>query len=580
MSMFKHFFRAAAIMAVVLPAAAQQSTSAFGQQQQPQPSPSPAPLVGNTPIPVTGATIPPNTATTGAAPPIPSAQYRQVEREVDESVFGSNLFLGRFAEESFRAFNPDYVVSPGDLIDLKLWGAFDLVMRLEVDSQGNIFVPKVGPVKVGSTRNANLNEVLRQRIKDVFRENVGVYAALVSAEPVKVFVSGEVRAPGLYGAYASDSLLHFIDRAGGIDTDTGSFLDIRVRRGSRTLARINLYDFLRNGDLPLMQFRDGDTIVVGPRKSTAEVSGLVKHEAQFEFDERIRLSALLNLAGVDERATHVQVVRNQTPVRESDYLPLSADLESIWIVSGDQVSVFADRQIGTIIAQVEGEYQGLSQYVLPYEANLSDLIGKVEATPRSNMDGLQLYRVSIAERQRQVLEEMLQKLEQSVLTARSGTREEAELRTREAELVLQFIERAREVEPKGRLVLHQGFDPNLIDLQDQDVLRIPRLTHTVAVQGEVFFPSSFVWQEDKNVEYYLEQAGGLTQRGDRNRVFVIRPSGEMVEAKGGWGRRVKVQAGDEIMVLPQVDRKTFQFSKDLIQIIYQLALSAGVVLRL
>ena len=82
------------------------------------------------------------------------------------------------------------------------------------------------------------------------------------------------------------------------------------------------------------------------------------------------------------------------------------------------------------------------------------------------------------------------------------------------------------------------------------------------------------------MEYYLEQAGGLTQRGDRNRVFVIRPSGEMVEAKGGWGRRVKVQAGDEIMVLPQVDRKTFQFSKDLIQIIYQLALSAGVVLRL
>ena len=580
MIMFKRSFTSALLATMVLPAAAQQGM-AFGQQQaEPSPSPSPSALVGNTPIPVTGATIPPNTATTERAPPIPSAQIREVKRDVDESVFGSRLFLGRFAEESFRAFNPDYVVSPGDLIDLKLWGAFDLVMRLEVDSQGNIFVPKVGPVKVGSTRNANLNDVLRRSIKDVFRENVGVYAALVSAEPVKVFVSGEVREPGLYGAYASDSLLHFIDRAGGIDTDTGSFLDIRVKRGARTLARINLYDFLRNGDLPLLQFRDGDTIVVGPRKSTAEVSGLVQHEAQFEFDERIRLSALLDLAGLDERATHVQVVRNQTQVRESDYLPLSADLESIWIVSGDEVSVFADRHIGTIIAQEEGEYQGLSQYVLPYEASLSDLINKVEPTPRSNMDGLQLYRESIAERQAQVLEEMLQKLEQSVLSARSGTREEAELRTREANLVLQFIERARNVEPKGRLVLHQGFDPTLIDLQDRDVLRIPRLTNTVAVQGEVFFPSSFVWQEGKSVEYYLQQAGGLNQRGDRNRVFVIRPSGEMVEANGGWGRRVKVFAGDEIMVLPQVDRKTFQFSKDLIQIIYQLALSTGVVLSI
>ncbi len=579
MNMFKRILTTALLAGVLMPAAAQQSISSIGQAQ-PEPSPTPGPLMGNTPIPVTGATIPPNTATTGAAPPIPSAQVRQVEREVDESVFGSNLFLGRFAEESFRAFNPDYVVSPGDLIDLKLWGAYDLVMRLEVDSQGNIFVPKVGPVKVGNARNANLNDVLRQRITEVFRENVGVYAALVSAEPVKVFVSGAVREPGLYGAYASDSLLHFIDRAGGIDTDTGSFLDIRVKRGRRTLARVNLYDFLRNGDLPLLQFRDGDTIVVGPRKSTAEVSGLVKHEAQFEFDERIRLSALLDLAGIDERATHVQVVRNQTPVRESDYLPLSADLESIWIVSGDEVSVFADRQIGTIIAQVEGEYQGLSQYVLPYEANLADLINKVQPTPRSNMDGVQLYRVSIAERQRQVLDEMLRKLEQSVLTARSGTREEAELRTREAELVLQFIERARDIEPKGQLVLHQGFDPTRIDLQDQDVLRIPRDTNTVAVQGEVFFPSSFVWQDGKNVEYYLQQAGGLTQQGDRNRVFVIRPSGEMVEVKSGWFSPVTVLAGDEIMVLPQVDRKTFQFSKDLIQIIYQLALATGVVLRL
>lgn len=567
--------RAVAILAcaMALPVAAQQGGLFAQPGQQPV-----MPSGQQQAIPPQAATA--NTVAPRPPQPNPLAQYQNIERDIDESVFGAGLFRGRFAAQSFRSFNPDYVVSPGDIIDLKLWGAFDLAVRLEVDTRGFIFVPKVGPIKVSNIRNASLTEVLSKKVKGIFRENVGVYAALANAESVKVYVSGEVREPGLYGAYASDSLLHFIDRAGGIDTDTGSFLDVRIKRGSKVLARVNLYDFLLNGDLPLMQFHDGDTIVVGPKRSTAEVSGLVKHGVNFEFDDRIQLSALLALAGVDQQATHVQVTRNQTPERESDYLPLSADLDSIWIVSGDEVSVFADRKIGSIIARVEGEYQGLSQYALQYDSYLSDLLDRVEPTERSNMDGMQLYRVSIAKRQKEVLEQMLQKLEQAVLTARSGTREEAQLRTQEANLILKFVERARDVEPKGRLVLHQGFDPASVHLQDHDVIKIPRKTNTVAVQGEVFFPSSFVWQEGKSMEYYLQQAGGLTQNGNKDRIFLIRPSGEMVEARGGWFGGSKVLPGDEIMVLPQVDSKKFQFSKDLVQIIYQLALSAGVVLRL
>lgn len=502
------------------------------------------------------------------------------EREVDETIFGAKLFRGHFARQSLLGFNPDYTVSAGDLIDLQLWGAFDLILRLAVDSQGNIFVPKVGPVKVLGIRNAELNQVVQQKIQQTFRENVGVYATLASAEPVKVFVTGQINNPGLYGAYASDSILHFLDRAGGINTDSGSFLDIEIRRAGHTRANVNLYDFLTKGDLPLYQFQDGDTIIVGARKSVARVTGAVRNAQRFEFRDNISLADLLKLASVDAEATHVRVFRHQTRLREADYISLDADLASISIVSGDEVSVFSDKRIGSIVTQVDGEFEGVSQYVLPYQATLDQLLQKVAVTPLSNLDGLQIYRKSLAQRQKEVLEEMLQKLEQAVLTARSGTREEAQLRTQEASLILQFVERARKIEPTGRLVLHEGFDPASVGLQDRDVLKIPRKTNTVAVQGEVFFPSSFVWLPDQPVSYYLEQAGGLTQNGDLHRIFLIRPSGEMLEVNDGWFRKQKVRAGDEVMVLPQVDTKTFQFSKDLIQIIYQLALSAGVVLSI
>ncbi len=531
--------------------------------------------------PATSLSQQPPMANQAPQPQAPLPGVSLEEREIDESIFGARLFLGRFAQQSFRGFNPDYLISVGDWVDLKLWGAAEAQLRLQVDSQGNIFVPKLGPVRVLNVCNGLLNQLVTERVKQVYRENVGVYAALANAEPVKVFVTGNVVEPGLYGAYASDSILHFLDRAGGIDTDTGSFLDIRVMRGGKSLRRVNLYDFLLRGKLPLIQFQDGDTIVVGPRRAVATVSGLVQKPLQFEFEDEILLPDLLSMAGVDEMATHVQIVHNQTPQRHVEYLSLNdAGLQGIKVVSGDEVSVHADRQVATVIARVEGEYEGVSQYVLPSEASLAELLAQITPTPRSNLDGVQLYRASIAKRQKEVLNQMLEKLEQSVLSARSGTREEAELRAREAELILKFIERARDVKPEGRLVLHEGFDPASIDLQDRDLIRIPRKANIIAVQGEVYFPSSFAFQAGKSVEYFIEQAGGMTQKGDASRVFVVRPNGEMERARSGLFRSTRLQPGDEILVLPQIDGKEFQFSKDLVQIIYQLALSAGVVLAL
>ena len=545
-----------ALLLAVVPAAA-----AFAQPQAAS-SASPAP-----------------TAVAESAPPIPASNVSN-EPNNGDAVFGASLFRGRFAAQSFKSFNPDYTISVGDRIDLKLWGAVDFAAILEVDTQGNVFIPRVGPITVANTRNAELDELVSARVRSVYRDNVGVYAALAAAEPVKVFVTGYVVSPGLYGAYASDSLLHFLDKAGGIDTQTGSFLDVRVLRGGKSVARFNLYDFLLRGDLPLLQFQDGDTIVVWPKKSTAKVSGLVRNAGQFEFDQQAPLSELLAMAGLDQRATHALIVRNQTPERQAEYLSIGAGLTDVRISSGDEITVFADRQIGSVIATVEGEFEGLSQVALPYDSTLADLMQRVETNGRSNLDGLQLYRRSIAQRQKQVLDQMLQKLEESVLNARASSVEEAELRVREAELVMRFVERARSVQPKGQLVLPVGTDLGTVAIEDEDIVRIPRRSNTVAVQGEVFFPSAFVHQAGESVDYYLQQAGGLTHKASKSRIFVMRPNGQMVEASLGWGSGPKVLPGDEIMVLPQVDTKSFQLTKDLVEVLYQIALSAGVVLRI
>jgi hypothetical protein len=93
-----------------------------------------------------------------------------------------------------------------------------------VDAQGNIFIPNVGPIHVQGVRNADLTKEVEAQIKRTYKANVGVYATLLAAQPVKVYVTGFVRAPGLYPGLSSDSVLYYLDRAGGIDYERGTYL--------------------------------------------------------------------------------------------------------------------------------------------------------------------------------------------------------------------------------------------------------------------------------------------------------------------------------------------------------------------
>ncbi|WP_420464487.1 polysaccharide biosynthesis/export family protein [Panacagrimonas sp.] len=519
-------------------------------------------------------------ADTRQAPPVPEALYSE-EWLSQSAVFGSSLFQGRFAQESFRGFNPDYLISVGDQVDVQLWGAVDGQLQLQVDAQGNLFIPRVGPVRVVNVRNGELNEHVLREVRKVYREDVGVYATLASAVPVKVFVSGFARRPGLYPGYASDSILNFIDRAGGVDPASGSYLDVRVLRGDKLVTAVNLYDFLTRGRLPQIQLRDGDSIFIGPIGPTVRIEGLVASPAQFEFRPPTSIAQMLQMAGISGRATHVSLTRNQGTRREAVYVPVGDPLLNGPAVTGDLIEVVADRLVGQIAVTLEGEHEGAGQYVLPYSATLADLIAQVKFSEQSRPESLQLFRVSVAARQKQVLDEMLNRLEQAVLSARSATREEAELRTREAELVLQFVERARDIVPKGQVVLPRDLDPSTIALEDGDVVRVPRDSQLVNVHGEVYLPNAFVWRKGYHVRDYINQAGGLIQRSSADRVLLIRQSGEIASENGqGFVMSTRVEPGDEIMILPAVDTKRFQFGKDVVQVIYQIAIAAGVLARL
>ena len=242
---------------------------------------------------------------------------------------------------------------------------------------------------------------------------------------------------------------------------------------------------------------------------------------------------------------------------------------------GDKLVVSSDRYAGTIQVRIEGAHSGEHAVVLPYGATMRQVLAQVRPNSMSQMDAIQLYRRSVALRQKEMLDVSLQKLEQASLSAQSSTQEEARLRMQEAQLVSRFVAKARTVVPKGEVVLNEKNIDSVL-LEDGDVISIPEKTSLVMVHGEVLFPNAVSWEKGLDPEEYIEKCGGLTQKSGNSKIIVIRQNGEALNADD-----VKeMRPGDEIMVLPKYDSKNIEVSRGISTILYQLAVAAKVILTL
>jgi len=490
----------------------------------------------------------------------------------DAAVFGSQLFTGKFKDEQMSGFNPNYQIAIGDKVTVRIWGAITYEGALVVDPQGNIFIPNVGPVNIIGARNADLSAIVEKGVQKVYKSNTGVYASLEAVQPVKVFVTGFVKNPGLYGGLSSNSVLYFIDKAGGVDSLSGSFRDITVLRGEKVRTKINLYDFLLQGKLELVQFADGDVIFVGPVKNTISVIGKVTNPYDFEIPEKqAPLKEVLAYAQPKPDATYVSIARTQGTEKMNEYYPIEK-AGDVTIYNGDVVSVYPDRYPGTILVRVEGAHSSEHAIVLPYGVKMQEAIKRIIPNSLSNIESVQLFRKSVAIRQKEMINSSLQVLQSQALTATSSTIEEVSLRAKEAEMINKFVEIASKVEPKGQIILGSLRIAENTLLEDGDIIRIPEISSLVMVHGEVLFPNAISFRNGFAVDDYIQLSGGFTQTANK-KVLVLRQNGVIEEDSSAV-----IKPGDEIMVLPKVETKRLEITRAITQILYQIAIAARMVL--
>ncbi|WP_237063473.1 polysaccharide biosynthesis/export family protein [Microbulbifer zhoushanensis] len=496
-------------------------------------------------------------------------------------VFGASLFRGAFKDQPFSGFNPSYRITVGDQINLQLWGAYSFSATLPVDPQGNIFIPEVGPVHVAGVENGELNEFVLRHVKRVFKNNVRAYANLEASQPVKVFVTGYVKSPGLYNGYSSDSILYYLDSAGGIDRKSGSFIDVRVQRNGRLIEKVNLYNFLVEGSMPPLQLRNGDSIVVGPRKGAVTIEGAVQQPAQIEFiGPSTHLAEMLMVAKPDPQANFARITQVIDDQQQATYVPLEEALTTA-LHPGARVELIRDNEIQSISVKVTGETDGPATYVMPYGATLDELLAQLQFRANADRDSIQLYRESVAEKQRVALERSLDALQMEVLTRQPNTDLEKAAQRDNAAMIQSFIKQARKAQPRGQVVLANTPNAGDMLLEDGDELVVPVKTSTISVVGEVVFPTSLVYNDRRTLEDYIELAGGFANNANQDELVILHLDGTISRIEDSkFDNRLgeALRPGDEIMVMPKINSSELQVTKDVTEILYRIAVGTAAVL--
>jgi len=500
-----------------------------------------------------------------------------------QAYFGEQIFQGNFKTNKQFRYNPNYLINVGDIVSVKIWGAFEFVADLEVDKQGNIFLPKIGEIKLLGLKSSKLKSQIETSMRKVFNSNVYIYADIKQYQPISVFVSGAVKKVGLYEGLSTDSVLQFIDKSGGIVRGQGSFRYISILRNQVVIQNIDLYEFLINGQIDTFQFQNGDVVLVNPVQSYIEVEGDVNRPYIFELlNDDFTVQEVMRFIMPKPTANQFMLTKWDGRQEVTKSYALS-EATNIMVTRGSKLKFFSDYYINNLELTVEGEHKGNKNIVVEKGTTLYTVLSKIPFSPLSDIKNAKLYRKSVASTQKQLVETMLKDLEARAFTSDSSTVEEANIRNKESEMIIKFVERARKVEPLGQVVISSKENLDKIYLEEGDRIVIPKHSSVVVVQGEVNIPNALAFREGYAIEDYVAACGGYGERANMDKILLIKANGRVIQHSSGDffsdTNSLKVEAGDSILVLGKTDSKNILITSSVTQILYQVAVGAAVVLR-
>ena len=349
------------------------------------------------------------------------------EEKADSLLFGSTLFFQKNRKLSFepslnQATPKNYILGPGDLIYVDIYGQSEKYYEATVNPEGSILLDNIGLI-AGSGKTIEAAEgIIKNRVASFYTGLSGanpstfLQVTLGNVKTIKVHILNEVRLPGTFTLSAFSTVFNALYAAGG-PSDKGTLRAIQLIRNNKKIAEIDVYDLLINGTANLdVQLQDQDVILVNPYLARVRVMGEVKRPLVFEVTPEDNLEDILRFAGgftdlaFKDRISISRITGNQRSISDV----YSNQLGLFNLKGGDEVTVgrIIDRYTNRI--QIKGAVFRPGVFSLTEGLTLTQLI--------KNADGLKgdayTQRASILRTKGDLSSEVLEVNLQAVLEGR------------------------------------------------------------------------------------------------------------------------------------------------------------------
>lgn len=449
--------------------------------------------------------------------------------------FGADIFYNKKRRLSFEpnlniATPKNYVLGPGDLIYIDVYGQSEKYYEATISSDGFIILDNVGPVALSGKTIEDAAIIIKNRFLNFYtgmggsNPNTFMQVTLGNVRTIKVHLVGELRLPGTFTLSAFSTVFNALYAAGG-PNDNGTMRQVKIIRDGKIISKVDIYDFLVNGNADLnFQLKDQDVVMVDPFLSRVSVSGEVKRPKIFEVKEDETFADILKYAGgftdlaFKDRINVIRITGKEKAVSDI----FNEQFSIFTVKGGDEYTVTKVLNRFSNRVQVKGAVFREGNFSLTDGLTLSQLV--------KNADGVRgeayLERASI-------------------------------LRTYD-DLTTEVIS----VNLRGIL---EGTAPD-IPLQREDVVRIASIydlqeEYYVQISGEVKNPGTYPFSKQMSAEDLIILAGGLRESANIDDIEIARRStsndsgtfSELIPVKINMGLEIRenpvtLQAFDNVVV--------------------------------
>lgn len=425
-----------------------------------------------------------------------------------------------------------------------------------------------------------------------------------------VAVSGYVKSPGIYEFKGRITLQDTIEMAGG-KSDLAFLGRVRIDRVTDDGRIVAIESPIEGSDS--MEIRPGDVISIFEAVSDRKVvrlSGAVERDGAYAIGKELTVSRLIALAGglkpyaYKKQAELTRVVPTPAgPETKKSNIDLERALagdpaHDIALLDNDYLFIrnVPEWELYRTVT-IKGEVKFPGTYTIEKNETIDSLIERAGGfTDKAYLKGAFFSRVSVRNLQQLQLEDLARRLEFELLGSSAETAEttldpqSAPQLKQATEQKRLLIAKIRAAKASGRLAIElEPFDRFKgsqydIALEEGDELYIPSNPAQVQVIGSVYNQTSFIYSSDTSVSGYLKMAGGFTKNADEDEIYILKVNGTAISKRNssGWFGSFSSKSldpGDTIMVPEKIEKVVWlREVKDITQILYQIAVTAGILI--